>query len=612
MSRRTHASRRQPKAGEPIANTTRVSPVWTWIGLPVLLVLAIVFLTIRPLADPDTWFHLAFGMKTVEDMKLPRSDFFSHTAAGAEWISSGWFPSVLLAWMWKDFGESGIGLLLVPMLVLLLAFGAAYVYGARRAGGIVALPLFLGLGFAAVRYTPRPDVFSHLWLAALLLVLLVVERVRETAATPAQRRALYLLPWLLPFIMLLWANSHAGFIVGLLIVILHGALLAHRLQNEPARAVASVAPHAAALLAWMINPYGPGILRLAGKIAAIPDVGLVYEWMPLFSTRFPMPAAVYAFGVGLLFALALAWLPRWRQIDIWRLVTAALLLALSLMQRRHAGLAAIGLPILMIPELQQVAIRLPRWVTLAATVAAGFIVILSQYYGSLNSGRGLPGSGINCSEMPCFSSDFLAANPPPKQLFNSYNLGGYLVFRLAPQTPVYIDGRLDVYPAQVWQDMLAVEENRLSVPEMEEKYKLSTWVLGIKDAIGDPEHLASRLAARQDYGLVHFDDEVAVFVKRGPDSEAYLAQHEFRYFSPWKQQQLLRAVQDQATVEQVIQEVPRALDQSGRSSHATAMASAVAFLAGNPQEAQALFAESVQRSPRNLLRDQLGALLRQP
>jgi hypothetical protein len=40
---------------------------------------------------------------------------------------------------------------------------------------------------------------------------------------------------------------------------------------------------------------------------------------------------------------------------------------------------------------------------------------------------------------------FIQAENPPGPMFNSYNWGGYLIFKLWPEYPVYIDGRTDLY-----------------------------------------------------------------------------------------------------------------------------------------------------------------------
>jgi hypothetical protein len=229
------------------------------------------------------------------------------------------------------------------------------------------------------------------------------------------------------------------------------------------------------------------------------------------------------------------------------------------------------------------------------------LIAALQVRGAISASSGWPKAGIDCADLPCVATDFLTENRPPDKLFNSYGFGGYLLYHLGPQTKVFIDGRLDVYDPQVYLDMLAVEEDRLSIDELEKRYDVRTWVVQITDAIGDPKHLASRLAARADHALVHFDDQCAVFVKRAPDTLPYIQQHEFRFANPWKLNTLSDVLHSPATAQRVMDEMPRALDQSQGSSNASALASAAAAFAGDPQTAQQLLQNAAARNPRNPL-----------
>jgi hypothetical protein len=47
--------------------------------------------------------------------------------------------------------------------------------------------------------------------------------------------------------------------------------------------------------------------------------------------------------------------------------------------------------------------------------------------------------------LPAKAVQFIQENKPAGPLFNSYNWGGYLIFKLWPDYPVYIDGRTDLY-----------------------------------------------------------------------------------------------------------------------------------------------------------------------
>jgi hypothetical protein len=47
--------------------------------------------------------------------------------------------------------------------------------------------------------------------------------------------------------------------------------------------------------------------------------------------------------------------------------------------------------------------------------------------------------------LPYEAVEFVQENRPPGPMFNSYNWGGYLIYKLWPDYPVYIDGRTDLY-----------------------------------------------------------------------------------------------------------------------------------------------------------------------
>ncbi len=49
------------------------------------------------------------------------------------------------------------------------------------------------------------------------------------------------------------------------------------------------------------------------------------------------------------------------------------------------------------------------------------------------------------ANLPYDAVEFIKSEQPAGPMFNSYNWGGYLIFKLWPHYPVYIDGRTDLY-----------------------------------------------------------------------------------------------------------------------------------------------------------------------
>lgn len=556
--------------------TLQIAPAWTRWLCGLLVLLAVLFTTVRPIMDPDTWFHLAFGKLATEQGSLPRTDVFSHTSAGNEWISSGWLASVLMYRLY-ELSESGAGLIWMSFVIIAAAYLISFVAVVRWYGapGNMATLLILGAGISIARFSPRPDLWSQLGIASVILLLLQNERHAVRHSRPTR------LLWLLPVVLCAWANLHAGFLAGLLASAIYAFWLLYRIVGRAERWRSwMLLPVALSCLSWMLNPYGPRLVALARKIQETPDAGWVMEWMPLFRTGFlPAPAALLLMALFVLLAGQVLWSGRAR-LSGWHVGIVALFIALSLLQRRQVGLASIAIPLAIAPAFSASPAMASHSRRLGIALASGalLLVALLHYRGSLISNRSFLRVGINCTALPCDGTDYLRLFRPSGNMFNSYGIGGFLLFHLGPEAKVFIDGRLDVYDHQVWQDYLAADDGRLPVPEVEKRYGIKTWVVAIENAVKDPEHLASRLVASRDHALVYFDDNVAVFISRS----ALAAPHkEFVHATPWNSTALRQL--GRAALLDAAEEVDRAIEYSNGSANAWSLAALVASAAGDQE-----------------------------
>jgi len=603
---------RPPQAQTQAAPAATHSPISARV-LAALVVLcaavAVWVLTYHPVSDPDTWFHLTLGQYIREHRTLPHTDPFSYTAGDTPYRPSGWLTAVLMAWLDGFYPESSLGPILMVTAACAMAAGLVLWRGWRR-GTIVStgLLLLVGLLLAATRLSPRPDVWSLAGLAALLFLLTPVGSVTPADGPP---RAIRL--WLLVPLMILWANLHAGVIVALPFLLTAAGWCAWRWVRS--RSVAwlwALIPVIAACFAWLANPYGWGPLALAWHISQIPQVGWVLEWMPWYRTGFPLPWPMLVCSLVLAGAAVIVVVRRWRSMHPLVLVWLVILSGLALWQRRQLGLFGIGVPLLLAPYLAgpEAWLRAKKARALIAPPALAAITVFLQITGANGNGGGWPGYGRNCAVLPCITADFLASNPAPQPIFNSYNQGGYLLHVLYPGTKVFIDGRLDVYPSQVWLDMLAVEEGRLKIDDLVARYGIKTFVVPVADSFGDPLHLASRLGARLDYSLVHLDDVSAVFVRRMPETAAWIDMYGYKVISPWNLDAMLPALRQPESRQQLVNEVSRLILQSGQSATANALAAYVAYRAGDEQTYREWLQAAVARQPQNRLLHQVQARAR--
>ena len=95
--------------------------------------------------------------------------------------------------------------------------------------------------------------------------------------------------------------------------------------------------------------------------------------------------------------------------------------------------------------------------------------------------------------------------PASGRLLNSYNWGGYLIWRLYPERLVFIDGRVDLYASKVLDDFVRVYKVRENWSEVLDDYQVDT-VLCERQAT-----LSALLTESSSWDLVYSDDIAALF-----------------------------------------------------------------------------------------------------
>ncbi|MGH8613809.1 MAG: hypothetical protein ACREYF_17765, partial [Gammaproteobacteria bacterium] len=156
------------------------------------------------LTDPDFHWHLKTGEYLVTTGALPSGDPFSYTFSGKPWVLHEWLFEVGLYAISAALGTWGIKLLTagIGVLSLYIVYTAA-----KRLLLDSTLPILITILFfmlLQMGLAPRPQLMTYLCLSVLLQVLIEFKYTK---------RARFL--WSLPPLMIVWVNSHAGFMVGI-------------------------------------------------------------------------------------------------------------------------------------------------------------------------------------------------------------------------------------------------------------------------------------------------------------------------------------------------------------------------------------------------------------
>ena len=123
----------------------------------------------------------------------------------------------------------------------------------------------------------------------------------------------------------------------------------------------------------------------------------------------------------------------------------------------------------------------------------------------------LPNPQVWGQGLPLGAVEFLHENELPGKMFNSYNWGGYLIWSLYPDTPVFVDGRTDLYAlnSRVLEDYAQVHWVRPGWEQTLDKYEIGhiiTERAGLLDVI---------LAENEPWYPVYQDDLAVVYALTG-------------------------------------------------------------------------------------------------
>lgn len=507
----------------------RRAVVITLAGLALLYAL---LAGLRTVSDFDLGWQMATGRWMAEHHQVPRADVFSYTARDAEWIYPP-FSGLLFYLLYRLGGWAALS-----WLGALTCAGTAALL-VRRGSGFAALLAIVAVPVLAYRTGPRAEMFTTLLFAAFLS--LAWQHYREG------RAPLY---WLPP-LMLLWVNLHLGFVAGLGVLAAYVGLEVLELPFAARRpeALARLRRAAPWLLltpvATLLNPWGPrlyaAIVRQEGMMKGFGS--FVLEWSGVRFSRFSLlqamkwrdPESAYWW---LLAAVVVAVV-----IALWRRrLGAAVLLAgaawLSILHTRYHGLFAC-VAVIVAGSLLSEGLAAPAWLrewrlrpALRVFTAAALLVLVAvrgsdlvsnRYY--LASGQTtLFGSGLSWW-FPERATDFLLRERLPGNVFNDYNLGGYLTWRLGPQYPDYIDGRAVPFGAALFYHHRSLMQQAPDSPAWQQEADtrgINVILVSAARYAGLGGFPIAAFCQSRDWRLVYMDDVSVIFLRNRPENAAWL------------------------------------------------------------------------------------------
>jgi hypothetical protein len=486
--------------------------------------LAAVFLAcFKPMADPDTFWHLAVGREMWQTHALVRTEIFSFTDAGAPWADFEWLFHALAYPLWVVGGDSGASLF--TALCGVLAVAIAYRCARLAGGGALSFAIFVlpVLPAYAERLRFRPDALSLVFFASLVEVLL---RWRGRAFAPGPER------WLLPLFFFVWVQFHGGWAYGALLwaAFLAGALMDARKACTSVRALLrSVAlPSAASGAALFLNPFGWDLPLLPLRhLLSFSDSGFVpiAEW-----GRPPFQGAYAWFTITAVAALTAILLVR-RRFSWTDFLPAAAQLALGLYWVRYAAFAVLALSPSASSRLSLLPVKKAATRILCTAVALGAVASIFVQVSRLRQTYDL------AARYPAQEGAFLQAQLPGANLFHEFRVGGFLEWTMPRSFRVFMDGRFPLFK-QVAQDYYQAHRTPKAYREFLARYPIDAALYAYPEfqfsppTGGPPRGPSAVLFPKEGWALVKFGPFGMVLLKREGSNEAVIRRFEYKALRP--------------------------------------------------------------------------------
>lgn len=457
-----------PPPAEPSLLSLPV-PSWSRWVLAALGALLLISIFTSEAGDSDTWWHLKTGQYIAQQHRLPVPDPFAWTTylhkpsyPGEETtryfnLTHEWLAQLMFYAAFAAGGFKGLILLRAFWLTAFCGLGGYIVY--RRTGSYYRA---IGVAFAILSVVrlfvaDRPQIVTYTFIALTILIL-------------ESRKRL----WLLPPLLLIWANCHAGFIMGWVIMGAYCAeSLYYRMQGKPAADERRLWTMCiAAIVASAFNPNVFNVIPVLGYYRQSPMQSVIWEWQrPKYWELGPFTILLYGsaatlalnyrrsrpvewlllavfalsglmamrniFLIGLWGAILIAtYLPKWESAgrNFWGWALAAVLAAVS------AYFLSFIFSVLMVSLMLAVVAMLTfrRW-PIAAEGLLVLLLLAGTYYQAAHR-FGFQFRGADW-KFPTEAADFILKHHLKGRIFNTYGQGGYFLWRLWPEQQVFLDGR---------------------------------------------------------------------------------------------------------------------------------------------------------------------------
>ncbi len=456
----------------------------------VLLTLGACFgyLCVQPVDQLDFWHYLKAGDVMLCSHKFLTVDQFTFTIQGMKYINVHWLSEILYSIFYRLGGIQLI--ILVHAIVVTSSFGLLLLVVNDKVKDlrISSFAVFIAFILSSTNLTLRPQSFSILFFILTLYLL--------------KRKCL----WLIPFVILLWTNVHAAFMLGLVLI---GIEWITSLKRSLFIVLLI------SFLTTLCNPYGYKFYQLVFSVEAVSrKLCHISEWE---TPSFHEPTGL-RFYLALLVLVALHNFRKtrlsWNDLLIFLFFTASAFSSL----RTILWWSIISAPLfaVAIKEVMPVktTISTPSRITTFANwciviLFCGYLISFLPWVKAINPILPKNKKLLLVEDTPVLISEKLKNISSIHNIFNDYSWGSYFIWALRNDQKVFYDPRAAIFPPKVLSDYFKVSNGDRDWQEVLENYKVDALVLNKEQQ----EQLISQVLISNKWKQIYEDKLGYIFVR---------------------------------------------------------------------------------------------------
>ncbi|MBQ2645201.1 hypothetical protein IJG14_06495 [bacterium] len=396
--------------------------------------------------DPDFWARLLQGFAVLETGSILYNDPFSYVPRHA-WFDHEWGSGVIFAIIQNLFGYNGQFFL----KAFLMFFSLFFVLKTIKIRGLKNTKLYNFLFFCFILYSLdislisgiRCHFFTFLFFSIFLYIL-------EAVRINNKNKLLYILPLLMVF----WANIHGGCVSGIGLILIYG--LGEFFNKKPF--MKYIYTFLCTSLMLFINPYGTDYVKFLIHATTMPRP-LIVEWQSIFQkTLLHLIKAKIFFVISITVFLGslIKQIKFKEKINYTNILTILTVGFLAFSHVKHIPFFILTSTALLYDDFffffnkMILKIRtilniksetfIKKFVTIKEIVV--YILVIIEIIALINIHNRVKYSKL-LDSYPVKIVEFMKINNLKGKILNKFGDGSYLSYKLYPQNLIYMDGRYE-------------------------------------------------------------------------------------------------------------------------------------------------------------------------